>query len=432
LSFLLSLNRIDTVVFDKTGTLTVGKPTVTDIIPLLNESEGEVFDQIVVLILSNLVLFFLYFPIAKLPSGRGGTTPGGESSLENLILLLAVTAEQESDHPLARAIQQLAERKNIKPLPLIRQPQSTDQSQEGGSSISVGSGISCHCSLGTIFVGNRKFMKQSDIPFTTTAETTMWNLEIQGKTAIAIANNKKIFGILGIADIPKEEAMVSLKVLKTFLKMDIWMFTGDNQTTAEALANKLEISSDRIIANMLPEDKVNKIKELQAAGKIVAMIGDGINDSPALVQSHLGIAIGAGTQIAMESAQMVLIRSNLKDLVVAFDLAKVVFRRIKINFLWAVVYNFISIPFAAGIWFPWTKMLLPPHYAGLAMALSSISVVISSMLLKRYSVPQEFFDKIQEKEEMDEFGLNGSDDHGHSPPHHHPSRGLSVGGCCSW
>jgi Cu+-exporting ATPase len=352
-----------------------------------------------------------------------------------LILLLAVTAEQESDHPLARAIQQMAERKNIKPLPLIRQqPQSGDQSQqqsEGGSSISVGSGISCHSSLGNIFVGNRKFMKQSDIPFTTTAETTMWNLEIQGKTAIAIANNKKIFGILGIADIPKEEAMVSLKVLKTFLKMDIWMFTGDNQTTAEALANKLEISSDRIIANMLPEDKVNKIKELQAAGKIVAMIGDGINDSPALVQSHLGIAIGAGTQIAMESAQMVLIRSNLKDLVVAFDLAKVVFRRIKINFLWAVVYNFISIPFAAGIWFPWTKMLLPPHYAGLAMALSSISVVISSMLLKRYTVPQEFFDKIQEKEEMmDEFGLSGSDDHGHSIPH--PSRGLSVGGCCSW
>lgn len=170
------------------------------------------------------------------------------------------------------------------------------------------------------------------------------------------------------------------------------MLSGDNATTAEALANKLDIALDRVIASMLPEDKVTKVRELQAKGAIVAMIGDGINDSPALVQSNLGIAIGAGTQIAIESASMVLIRSNLNDLVVAFDLARVVFQRIKWNFLWACLYNFISVPFAAGIWFPWTRMLLPPHYAGLAMATSSISVVISSMLLKTYKRPQSLLE----------------------------------------
>jgi Cu+-exporting ATPase len=297
------------------------------------------------------------------------------------MLLLASTAEQECDHPLAKAIMRAAQSRGIKPLPL----------QENASIMSVGSGICCSSTYGTIYVGNRKFMKKSEIPITTVAESEMWNLEIQGKTAICVALNQKIYGVIGIADTPKLEAESALRALRG-MGMDIWMLTGDNATTAEALANKLDIALDRVIASMLPEDKVTKVRELQAKGAIVAMIGEGINDSPALVQSNLGIAIGAGTQIAIESASMVLIRSNLNDLVVAFDLARVVFQRIKWNFLWACLYNFISVPFAAGIWFPWTRMLLPPHYAGLAMATSSISVVISSMLLKTYKRPQSLLE----------------------------------------
>jgi len=167
----------------------------------------------------------------------------------------------------------------------------------------------------------------------------------------------------------------------------VWMLTGDSRTTAEALADELEIPRERVMAGILPKDKVNKVEELQSMGQFVAMIGDGVNDSPALAQSDLGVAIGTGTQVAIEAADMVLIRNNLHDLVVALDLAKVVFTRIKWNFVWATFYNAVAIPYAAGVWFPWTKMLLPPQYAGLAMAMSSVSVVLSSMMLRCYKRP---------------------------------------------
>jgi Cu+-exporting ATPase len=312
-----------------------------------------------------------------------------QQAMKDKILLLAVTSEQDSDHPLAKAIQKEAEISKIMPLPL---------SSGNSTKLIIGNGISCDSSLGKIYVGNRKFMKQCNIPLSTIAESEMWNLEIQGKTAISVALNDVIYGIIGIADTPKEEAQFALRALKA-MGMDLWMLTGDNPTTAEALGNKLEISSDRILSNMLPEDKVMKIQELQSKGAIVAMVGDGINDSAALIQSHLGIALGAGTQIAIESASMVLIRNNLNDLVVALDLAKIVFQRIKWNFLWAVLYNFLAIPFAAGLWFPLTHTLLPPHYAGLSMALSSISVVISSMMLKRYQRPKGLKEPNQKKKQ---------------------------------
>jgi len=292
------------------------------------------------------------------------------------LLLLAATAEQTSSHPLAKAILNAASNKGILPLPLL----------ENACISYVGSGISCTCSLGIILIGNRQFMNAQNLVVNAAADSIMWNLEIQGKTAVIVALNNEIVGILGIADIPKPEADLAIKALKA-MGMDVWMLTGDNPTTAESLANILEIPRDRVMASMLPQDKVAKVKELQLQGKIVGFIGDGINDSPALVQADIGVAIGCGTQIAIESASMVLIKNNLIDLVVGFDLAKVVFRRIQWNFLWALIYNVIAIPYAAGIWFPLTKTLLPPHYAGLAMALSSISVVISSMMLKWYTRP---------------------------------------------
>ncbi len=350
LSLSLSLShRVDTIIFDKTCTLTEGKPCVTDVVPIDHKTAA---------------------------SGALGVT---FSPTASSIIMLAATAEQRSEHPIAEAIMKAAkEGHNVHPMPLA----------EDAAVSFVGSGVSCDSPMGRILVGNRTFMKSQNLILTPIVDSSMWNLEIQGKTAICVALNEDIHGVLGVADVPKEEADDAIRALRA-LGMDIWMLTGDNHTTAEALANKLDISQDHVLAGMFPQDKARKVKELQSQGHIVAMIGDGVNDSPALAQADLGVAIGAGTQIAMEAASMVLIRSNLHDLVVAFDLAKVVFKRIKWNFMWAVIYNFISVPLAAGVWFPWTHMTLPPHYAGLAMALSSISVVISSMLLRLYKRPEE-------------------------------------------
>eukprot|EP01031_Cornospumella_fuschlensis_P029002 gene29002-35007_t len=333
-------HKVDTVVFDKTGTLTEGKPSVTDVI-VMRHAAGEAIHA---------------------AQGR--------------ILQLAATAEQSSDHPIAQAILKATSKKGLVPLPLP--PDS--------SVVSVGSGLMCSSSIGEICVGNRNFMRQQNISINAAVDTAMWNLEIQGKTAICIALSGEVQGVMGVADVLKSESEAVLKGLKA-LGMDVWMITGDNPTTAEAIANKLDLSSDRVLAGVLPQDKSQKVKQLQSEGHVVAMVGDGINDSPALVQADLGVAIGAGTQIAIESASMVLIRSNLFDLLVALDLAKVVFQRVRQNFLWAFVYNVVAIPWAAGLWFPWTHHMLPPQYAGLAMAMSSISVVLSSMALKLYKRP---------------------------------------------
>lgn len=351
-------HKVDTVIFDKTGTLTEGKPSVTDI-SCLRSGSGT----------TPSLYYFLVLPCTD-PLRLGEQD-------KSQLLLLAATAEQCSEHPIAAAILRAAASRKISALPL----------QENASVMFVGSGVSCSSSLGVIAVGNRNFMRSKDITLTAAADSTMWNLEIQGKTAICVALDGEIQGILAVADVLKPEAESVIRALKA-AGIDVWMITGDNATTAEALANKLELSTDRVLAGVLPSQKCEKVKELQAAGHVVAMIGDGVNDSPALVQADLGIAIGAGTQIAIESASMVLIRSNLHDLVVALDLAKVVFNRIRWNFLWAIIYNLIAIPFAAGVWFPWTHIALPPYYAGMAMAMSSISVVISSMLLHLYKRPE--------------------------------------------
>jgi haloacid dehalogenase-like hydrolase len=169
--------------------------------------------------------------------------------------------------------------------------------------------------------------------------------------------------------------------------IDIWMCTGDHKVTAEAIAAEFGIPKNRVVAGAMPQDKVAKIESLEAMGHAVAMVGDGINDSPALARADLGVAIGAGTHVAIEAADMVLVRSNLLDVVVALDLAKVVFRRIRLNFMFALMYNVVAIPYAAGLWYPLTRKQIPPQYAGLAMALSSISVVASSMALRLYKRP---------------------------------------------
>lgn len=233
----------------------------------------------------------------------------------------------------------------------------------------------------------RDFLALHSVPLDSLAESSMWNIEVQGKTAVCVALENEVLGILGIADIPKPEAYLAVTALRS-AGVDVWMVTGDNKTTAEAIADEFGIPKDRVVSGAMPQDKVAKVRELQRAGRSVAMVGDGVNDSPALASANLGIAIGAGTHVAIEAADMVLVRSNLLDVVVALDLAKVVFRRIRINFMFALVYNILAIPFAAGVWFPYTHMQVPPQYAGLSMAMSSISVVASSMAIRFYKKPQ--------------------------------------------
>eukprot|EP00602_Paraphysomonas_sp_CaronLab_P008621 CAMPEP_0185034404 /NCGR_PEP_ID=MMETSP1103-20130426/24264_1 /TAXON_ID=36769 /ORGANISM="Paraphysomonas bandaiensis, Strain Caron Lab Isolate" /LENGTH=1244 /DNA_ID=CAMNT_0027571049 /DNA_START=102 /DNA_END=3836 /DNA_ORIENTATION=+ len=339
-------HKVNTVIFDKTGTLTLGKPTVTDELVLTDDT-------------------------AVIQSGGAL-----ESEQRAHMLRLAALAEQNSEHPLASAIITAAKDRHIIP--------------PDNSSAKYGmhtGGVSCTFPDGTcVLVGNRVHMETHHITLGPVIDAAMWDLEVQGKTAVCVAFNSAIIGVLGIADIIKPEACTAIAALKR-MGIDIWMVTGDNRTTAEAIGDELHIPQDRIVAGALPADKVRKVLELQRAGGCVAMVGDGINDSPAISQSDLGIAVGAGTHIAIDAADMVVVRNNLHDVVVALDLAKVVFGRIRLNLLWALMYNVLAIPVAAGIIFPITHSILPPQYAGLCMALSSISVVVSSISLKLYKRP---------------------------------------------
>ncbi|CAM9120362.1 unnamed protein product, partial [Ectocarpus fasciculatus] len=339
-------HSVSAVIFDKTGTLTVGKPFVTD----------EVVLQ---------------------PAALPGSTckPLDGVSQDDRLLYLAACAEQQNTHPIAFAIVQEAKSRELT-LPWL----SDDL-------LSSGRGVACDVQdIGCIQVGNRKFMETNGIVLDTKTDAALWDLEFKGKTAVCVALNQLIVGVLGVADTTKPDAAPAISALRA-MGVDVWMVTGDNRTTAESIALQLEIPKDRIVASAMPGDKVTKVKELQDQGFIVAVVGDGINDSPALALSNLGIAVGAGSHVATEAADMILVRDKLVDVVMALHLAKVVFNRIKLNFLWASAYNVLAIPFAAGLWYPWFQYSLPPQYAALAMALSSVSVVASSSLLKCYKRP---------------------------------------------
>ncbi|KAF1787948.1 P-type ATPase, subfamily IB [Phytophthora cactorum] len=219
----------------------------------------------------------------------------------------------------------------------------------------------------------------------------MHELELEGKTVVVVCVENKLVGVIALADAPRPEAAAVVKHLKS-MGLDVWLITGDNLRTASAIARQMGINHVKAVA--LPGEKASQIKALQSQvnpltlkPRIVCMVGDGINDAPALAQSDIGMAIGAGTQIAKAEADMVLVKSALTDVVVALDLARVVFSRIKLNFFFSIVYNFIGIPLAAGMFFPLIHRMMPPACAGLAMAFSSVSVVISSLLLKSYQPP---------------------------------------------
>ena len=317
-------HKINTVVFDKTGTLTEGKPKVTDILTMKEYKEND-------------------------------------------ILQIAGALELHSEHPLGEAIVEEAKNRGLV------FPQVNDF-------ISItGQGVYGKIEESEVLIGNIKLMKAKNIEITMKKELD--ELASQGKTPMYMAIDGKFLGIIAVADVMKEEAVDTIKELKE-RGYKIGMITGDNKITAEAIGKQVGI--DMIFAEVTPEDKYLKVKELQEEGYNVAMVGDGINDSPALVQADVGIAIGGGTDIAMESADIVLMKRNLKDVLTAMDLSNATIKNIKQNLFWAFIYNTLGIPIAAGLLYPFTGHLLNPMIAGGAMAMSSVSVVTNALRLKNF------------------------------------------------
>lgn len=318
-------HEVDTIVFDKTGTLTKGKPELTDVIALNGFGEKEVLET-------------------------------------------AAAIENKSEHPLGEAIVRGAENKGIK-----------FGSVEKFNAIS-GKGIEATYNKKPIVLGNRKLFSDKKIS-AQTHEQELMLLEEQGKTAMLVAISGKAAGIIAVADTLKENSAQAIKALKEMGKQTI-MITGDNKRTAQAIAKQVGI--DDVLAEVLPEEKEKEIKNLQSQGKKVAMVGDGINDAPALAQADIGIAIGSGTDVAIETGDIILVKNDLMDVVTAIELSKYSLNKIKQNFFWAFIYNIIGIPIAAGILYPFTGWLLSPIIAGSAMAFSSVSVVANSLLMKNY------------------------------------------------
>ncbi|HDL64978.1 MAG TPA: cadmium-translocating P-type ATPase, partial [Proteobacteria bacterium] len=317
--------QVDTVVFDKTGTLTRGEPEVTDLVP------------------------------------GSGTDP-------EELLALAAALEKMSEHPLAESIIKRAERDGVE-IPKAEEFQALS-----------GRGVEGKISGRIIFMGNRRLMEERGVDISG-ASGDILRLEKEGKTVMLIAREDKLLGLIAAADSLKEFSREAVKELRRMGKM-VLMITGDNRRTGEAIARELGI--DRVLAEVLPGGKAEEIKKLQAEGRTVAMVGDGINDAPALTQADLGIAIGTGTDVAIEAGEIILVKDDLRDVVTSLDLSRYAMRKIRQNLFWAFFYNTIGIPIAAGILYPFTGFLLSPVIAGAAMAFSSVSVVSNSLLMKRY------------------------------------------------
>ena len=318
-----NFRKIDFVIFDKTGTLTEGKPRVTDIVTFNNNNE-------------------------------------------DYVLKIAASGDKKSEHPLAEAIVNEAEERKLEFL------QITDFNAIPGH------GIEISLNRSKIFLGNRKLMEDKKIDLEIAWDEDV-RLSNEGKTPMFIAKDTTLMGIIAVADVLKENSGQAIKELHK-LGIKVAMLTGDNKRTAEAIARTVGI--DRILAEVLPEDKSKEVKKLQSEGHNVAMVGDGINDAPALTQSNVGVAIGAGTDVAMESAKIVLMKSDILDVVKAYKLSNFTIRNIKQNLFWAFAYNSTGIPIAAGVLYPFFGFLLSPVIAAAAMAFSSISVVSNALRLK--------------------------------------------------
>lgn len=315
------VSDIDTVVFDKTGTITVGKPQVTDII-------GD----------------------------------------ENQVLTIAASLEENSEHPLATAIVKKAKLDNIA-LAAVKNFSAIE-----------GKGVKANYGKQEAFVGSDKLLE--DIIISQEMKKKAIQLQKEAKTVVYVGLGQDIIGLVAIQDVPKPSSKKAIAELKKRGLRTV-MLTGDNQNVAEAIGK--EVGIDQVIAGVLPTEKANEIKKLQDAGRVVAFVGDGINDAPALSTANVGIAMGSGTDIAIESGGIVLVQNDLMGVVKALEISKKTFNRIKLNLFWALIYNTIGIPIAAGL-FMGLGLTLSPELAGLAMAFSSVSVVTSSLLLNKTKI----------------------------------------------
>jgi len=316
--------QVQVIVFDKTGTLTKGELEVTDVVPL----GGYAFGQ---------------------------------------VLSIAAEAEKGSEHPIGQAI--------------VRKAGAEESSLTADSFENVpGKGVKAVVDGHQVLVGSRKLLEMDGVDIGPT-EAPFKELQEKGRSAMLVAIDGKVAGVIGVADVVKESAPVVIAELKK-MGIEIVMMTGDNRRTAEVIASQLGI--EIVLSEVLPEDKAKEVMQLQKEGKIVAMVGDGVNDAPALAQANVGIAIGSGTDVAIETGEIVLIRNDLTDVVAAIQLSKRTMQKIRQNLFWAFGYNSAGIPIAAGVLFPPFGILLSPIIAAGAMAMSSVSVVTNAALLKSY------------------------------------------------
>ena len=335
-------HNVQSVVLDKTGTITEGKPVVTDIISF------------------------------------------GMS--ENKILEISAALEKKSEHPLAEAV-------------LLKAKGMELPNAENFAAI-PGKGITAKIQGNIYYAGNQKLMQEQGIS-SEKALSSMEKLSKEGKTPLILADEKRVFGIIGVADVVKPTSAKAIQELKK-LGIQVIMLTGDNARTAKAIQKQLDI--DTVIAEVLPQDKEREISRLQEEGKTVAMVGDGLNDAPALARADVGIAIGAGTDVAIESADIVLMKNDLQDVATAIELSKAVIRNIKENLFWAFFYNVCGIPLAAGVLYPVFRLKLSPMFGAAAMSLSSLFVVSNALRLRFFhslkkgkTQPESIQEKKEEK-----------------------------------
>lgn len=321
-------HKLNTIILDKTGTITTGEFALTDVIL------------------------------------------ASDHITEDELLRPVASAERGSEHPLGAAIVSEA---NSRHLALA---------DAANFNAIAGHGITAEVGDKHLLLGNLKLMRDNDIVVTGDFETRAVQLAGAGKTAMYAALDKDFAGLIAVADELKPEAKAAIAMMKS-LGLEVVMITGDNRRTAEAVAHQVGI--DRVLADVLPEDKAREVKRLQAEKKIVGMVDDGINDAPALAQADTGIAIGTGTDVAIEASDITLIGGDLRGVVTAIKLSKATIRIIKQNLFWAFVYNIIGIPIAAGLLYPFTGWLLSPVIASAAMSLSSVSVVANSLRLRRFN-----------------------------------------------
>jgi len=342
-------SKLQIIVFDKTGTLTKGEPSVTDVV-VREQGSGNQEAEV---------------------QGRANDqpdSPSPDSLIPDSLLRYAAIAERNSEHPLGEAIVRGAQARGL----ALAEAEAFNSMP--------GRGIEAQVEGRPVLLGNRKLMREREVdfaPLMARAEA----LEADGKTVMFVAVAGEPAGLIAVADTLKDYTLEAIRRLHQ-MGIETAMITGDNRRTAEAIARQVGI--DRVLAEVLPQDKAEEVKKLQAQGRHVAMVGDGVNDAPALAQADVGMAIGSGTDVAKETGDVILIKDDIRDVVVALEVAKATMRKVKQNLFWAFVYNTLGIPLGAGLFYPFIALIISPELAGLLMAVSSVTVTLNTLLLKRF------------------------------------------------